>query len=338
MRPGMKSRRDRRSEEGQIIVLFALAAVAMIAMVGLVIDGGGVFAQRRAEQNGADLAAVAGANAYMNTPGVAATRRAAAITAANAVASRNGYVHGTDNMVVTVAVDYLASGANVTVGVGKPHRNSFASIVPGQASWTVTVTATAVAGVIDTAVGAAPWTMNINAFNPDGTPKYGAGNPQDFGESNGDYPTSALDIAWTDFNGFNNVNSAEVKAIIDGSNVVTATFDFQQYLGQHNQGNHTTLFGDVDNHLAGHDVPIPIVGPGPCQPNGQVDGCFKGWAMFHVISAAGGSSKTITGYFTGNFKTQPLTVGECTPAQAAAGQCGDIPNTAFDNKIVRLTN
>ena len=73
--------------------------------------------------------------------------------------------------------------------------------------------------------------------------------------------------------------------------------------------------------------------------NGQLDGCFKGWAMFHVISADGSSQKNITGYFLPDgFHNQPLTVGACTPAQLAAGQCGDIPDSPFDSKIVRLTN
>ena len=117
-----------------------------------------------------------------------------------------------------------ASGANVKVDINKPHRNSFSSIIPGQATWGVSVTATSTAGTVDTAVGAAPWTMNIGAFNGDGTPKYTSSNPQDFGEGNGsDYPLGPLDLSWTDFNGFNNVNTNEVSDIIDGSHIVTAT-------------------------------------------------------------------------------------------------------------------
>ena len=72
-----------------------------------------------------------------------------------------------------------------------------------------------------------------------------------FGEANGDYPISATDLAWTDFNGNNNVNTSEVRGIIDGSNVVTSTVDFEQYIGQHNQGNHTALYSEVNTHLAG---------------------------------------------------------------------------------------
>ncbi len=64
-----------------------------------------------------------------------------------------------------------------------------------------------------------------------------------------------------------------------------------------------------------------------------------GWAVFYVISAQGGSSKTITGYFTGNFKAYPMTVGECTPDQQANNQCGLIDGvTPFDNRVIRLTN
>ena len=59
-------RRERR-DGGQIIVIFALAAVAIIGMVGLVLDGGSTYAQRRGQQNAADLAAIAAANQYLLT-------------------------------------------------------------------------------------------------------------------------------------------------------------------------------------------------------------------------------------------------------------------------------
>jgi hypothetical protein len=330
--------RSRRREDGQILVLFALSAVAIMAAVGLVLDGGGAFAQRRVEQNGADLASLAGANVYMNTSGNAAARTAAAIGAARAAATRNGYTDGVDGATVGVTVTLLASGADVKVDLTKPHKNSFSSIIPGQSQWDVSVTATAVAGTIDTAVGAAPWTMSIDAFNTDGTPKYTSSNPHDFNETNNDYPINATDISWTDFNGFNNVNAEEVKDIVRGDRVITATFFTDQYLGQHNNGNMTTVYPVVDANLAGTTIPIPIVGPGPCDPNGQVNGCFKGWAMFYVISATGGSSKVINGYFTTDFKSQPLTVGVCTPQQQAAGQCGEIKMGPLDNRVVRLTN
>ena len=332
--------RARPAEPGQILVLFALAAVAMIAMVGLVLDGGAAFAQRRSEQNAADMAALAGANAYLNTSGSPAVRSAAAINAARSSATGNGFTDGVNGAAVSVAVTLLYEGAETRVTVTSPHSNGFARIPPlGQDHWDVSVTAAARSGVINTAYGAAPWIMNIDAFNSDGTPKYGPGNPQSFGEANGDYPVSATDIAWTDYNGYNNVNTNEVSGIIQGTNVVTATIAIDQYIGQHNDGNHTALYDEVDTFMAGADVPVPIVGPGPCDPNGQPDGCFKGWAIFHVVSAEGGSNKTITGYFTGEFIGSPLSIGSCTPQQQADGTCGVIPtSTDFDNYTVYLSD
>ncbi|MHB8891145.1 MAG: hypothetical protein ACYC65_03780, partial [Candidatus Limnocylindrales bacterium] len=297
------------------------------------------FAQRRDQQNGADVAAMAGANAYMNAGGTPATRQAAAVTAVGAAGTRNGYTDGAASTTITVDVALVSSGATVKVDITRPHVNGFARIM-GFDSWPVTVTATAVAGTIDTGIGAAPWTMSIDAFNADGSPKFTSNHA--FGEANGDYPISGSDIAWTDFNGANNVNTNEVRDIIEGDNVITATIDFNQYIGQHNQGEHTALFGDVNANMAGRDVPVPIVGPG--NPNcaapsqGHQDGCFKGWAMFHVTSAAGGNSKTITGYFLSDFVSLPLTVGECTAAQQAAGSCGVISESPFGGYVVRLTN
>jgi Tfp pilus assembly protein PilX len=340
------------AERGQILVIFALTITAVIAMVGLVLDSGSAFSQRRSEQNAADLAALAGANAYMNTEDTVAARTAAAIAGARASAIKNGYTNGVGGSTVDVVVTLQSSGADVKVNLTDDHPNSFARIIPGQESWDVSVTATAWAGVIDTAIGAAPWTMHIDAFKADGSPKYGVSNPQNFvtntsgsGPQCPDYPTNGLDMAWTDFNGFNNVNSSEVKDILDGTDVVTATFDLTdggQYLGQQNNGCHSTLWSDTNDELAGRAVPVPIVGPPTapettCKDTAYDGGCFKGWAMFYVISASGGSDKFITGYFLENFRGAPLTVGECTPTQAAAGTCGIIATTGdLDNYHVVL--
>jgi hypothetical protein len=49
----------RRRAEGQILVIAAGAMVAIVVMVGLVIDGGAVYAQQRLAQNGADAISTA---------------------------------------------------------------------------------------------------------------------------------------------------------------------------------------------------------------------------------------------------------------------------------------
>ena len=54
-------KRQRSSEEGQILVIVGVGLLAMIAMVGLVVDGGYAWGQQRQTQNGADAMANAGA-------------------------------------------------------------------------------------------------------------------------------------------------------------------------------------------------------------------------------------------------------------------------------------
>src|SRR5262249_28190867 len=144
----------------------------------------------------------------------------------------------------------------------------------------VSATATAVAGYPDTAYGAGPFIVSIRAFNSDGSPlaKYGSSDaPFGFGDSNGDVPNNAGDIAWTNY-GTGNVDSGQVMAIIQGTLVIDKTIQFGSYIGQANNGNHTTLFDSVDTYLAGHDIAIPVVDDG---------GIFQGWATFHVVSASG---------------------------------------------------
>lgn len=57
----MKVVRRLRDDEGQVLVTVALMMVGVVSVVGLVSDGGLVFAQRRDLQNVADAAAAAGA-------------------------------------------------------------------------------------------------------------------------------------------------------------------------------------------------------------------------------------------------------------------------------------
>ncbi len=84
------------------------------------------------------------------------------------------------------------------------------------------------------------------------------------------------------------------------------------YIGQQNNGVHNALFDSnspsqpsINTNLAGLDVAVPIVGPPVpgqtiCNDGTHDIGCFRGWALFHVVSAAklgGGEEGTITGYF-----------------------------------------
>jgi Flp pilus assembly protein TadG len=309
----IQARRPR--EHGQIIVLFALGLVALIAMVGLVLDGSGTYAQRRSEQNSSDLAALAGANDYLLN-----NNAASAIARARTVASLNGFTDGVGGTTVNVTID-TSNGANVKVDIQSPHANGFASVV-GMSAWTVATTATAVTGFPDTADGAAPIIFSIHAFGTDGTPLSQYSNPAHpfaFGDGNGDVPNDATDIAWTNY-GTGNVDTNEVRQIIQGNEIINKTLAFGEYIGQHNNGNHTALFSDVDQYLDGLDVPVPIV---------DDNGNFQGWATFHIVSADGGPSKTITGYFRSSFVSQRLTIDSCT-----AGSCPRF----LGSYVLKLTN
>lgn len=279
-------------QRGQILVIFALSLVSLISLTGLALDGGATFAQRRDQQTSADLAALAGANDYLIN-----NNESQAIARAEAVAASNGFTSGVDGTVVTVDID-TTNGVEVSVGIDKPHRNSFLALV-GMPQWQVSTSASALAGFPDSAAGAGPFIFSIGAFDNDGTPRYQTDT--DFGEGNGDVPVSDLDFAWTNF-GTGNVNTNEVRDIIDGTTTINKTLAYGEYIGQHNNGNHTALYGDVDTHLSGLDVPVAVV---------DSNGNFMGWATFHVNSASGGSSKHINGYFVSSFESARLTVASC---------------------------
>jgi Flp pilus assembly protein TadG len=287
-----------RSQRGQMAVIFGLLLVVMVAMVGLVLDGGSALAQRREEQNASDLGALAGANTYLLTGDSSQTT-----AAARAVAAQNGYTHGSDGVTVDVTID-TTHGAAVKVDILAPHPNTFSSVI-GFTSFQVAADATALSGIPDTVAGAGPMIFSIDAFDSNGEPlpQYGdADNPYPFNETNGDVPTSPGDIAWTNY-GTGNLNTSEVEDIILGDLVINKTLSFGEYIGQHNNGNHNALYTDVNDNLAGTDIPVPVV---------DHAGNFQGWATFHVVSAQGGSAKHVVGYIKYPHLNQLLTVGDCS--------------------------
>jgi Flp pilus assembly protein TadG len=298
---------EMRSERGQIIVIFALALVAMIAMVGLILDGGAAFAHRRDEQTASDLAALAGANAFLVNYDQPLTRDGAAVRAARESARLNGYEHGVGGISVDVSIDTTA-GARVKVDIDAPHENTFARIV-GANSWQIATTATAETGFPDTAIGAGPMLFNVGAFDTDDgvpLPQYGdPDNPFTFSHGqglSGDAPAGPDYMSWTDYTGETNDNTSIVRNIVRGETPVDVTLDRGQYIGQHNNGEHADLFEEVDTWLVGMDIPVPIV---------DENGLFQGWATFHVTSASR-PDKTVTGYFKTNFVQQRLTIRSCS--------------------------
>jgi Flp pilus assembly protein TadG len=155
-------------EQGQILIVFALSLVAIILAVGLVIDGGNAWSQRRSAQNLADFAALAGTKVIAANLAFAGTQTNTTVKAAvEASLSSNGLattVLGTDYSASYVDVSgalvagYGPTGAipagvvGVQVSPSRSFRTYFLGVV-GMPSFTASATATARAGSINPTVG-----------------------------------------------------------------------------------------------------------------------------------------------------------------------------------------
>lgn len=303
-----RSREER--ERGQMLVIFALALTAMVGMVGLIIDGGDTFLQRRDQQNVADAAAMAAGYAWVNSYD-AATAQAAG----QAVATANGYTNGVDGTIVTVTV----GSTDITVDVQRPHRNYFSGVV-GMASWDVSTTASVQAGVPNAAYGAMPLIFNQKAYDK---AENRAGNVISFSEPglfDGDVPLTDSTFNWTVFCTASgnpcNLNTDTANDLINGTgNSTWVTLD--EFIGPLNTGDHTALF----NSLAGKvDLvfPVAIV---------DDEGALQGWASFHLTGSVGGSTKQISGWFDAPMNRQDMFIDQSKPATVGA----------FDY-VVKLTN
>jgi uncharacterized membrane protein len=112
-----------RDEAGQVIVLVALMLTGLVAVVGLAVDGGIVFAQRRDLQNLADAAALAGAMQLDEQ----AYRESGAVTLDEAAAEQIATEYLTDvgDLTYTVA----ASETGVEVQVSRQAGTSFLRVI-----------------------------------------------------------------------------------------------------------------------------------------------------------------------------------------------------------------
>lgn len=296
---------EHRGERGQILIMFTLAIFVIVGMMGLVLDGGAAYAQRRAEQGVADLASMAGATAYLSTQGDVATKSAAADSAARLIATANGYTHGVDDATVEVLVSGHGFGATVRANLTDAHRNNFASLV-GMPTWDVSVTAAAETSERPNgAIGAMPLLFNAEAFPGaicDETK--GPCTPEVYqmpGGGNEDVPQDATQFNWTIFCTASgnpcNANSDGVRELIDQGGDSTTIY-LNDDIGPLNSGAHTTLFNALESHTSGV-YPVPIVND---------DGEMVGWAYFKLLSVEGGSEKVIRGYFVSPVNATQLVV------------------------------
>jgi hypothetical protein len=286
---------DRTGERGQLLVVFALTLVALIGGVGLVIDGGGTFVQKRDQQNVADAAAMAAGYAYLM--GSDATTRA------RVVATANGYTHGTAGVDVSVT----AGTTQITVTVTKPHANYFAGIL-GLPTWNVSATATVEFGVPNGVYGAMPLIFNIDAWNDAGNRSSPGGTFDEPPSGSADVPVDDAQFNWTIYCEAStdcNADSATVDSLISVGGY-DATIYLTDEINPLNAGSHTTLFDSLADHV-GESWPVGIV---------DDTGAMVGWAWFHLTGAVGGSTKQISGWFDDDINASEFRIGPSggTPA------------------------
>ena len=98
----------RQRSNGQVLIIAALGMVALVGFAALATDVGLLYANRRQMQTAADAAAIAGSNALLGS------QSSYYESAAQEVASLNGFTNGQNN--VTVAVGAPASPPNPSTG------------------------------------------------------------------------------------------------------------------------------------------------------------------------------------------------------------------------------
>ena len=157
----MEAQLEHRQERGQVLIISAFAIVVMLMITGLILDGGFGLAQRRVAQNGADLAALAGARVIASFVSGDTTNG----TDANVVASINTTVGGNNlpavsygapdgpryvdiegNQLAYVGTGAIPAGtAGVTVKTTKAWKPFFAGLF-GVSQWSTQADATARGG------------------------------------------------------------------------------------------------------------------------------------------------------------------------------------------------
>lgn len=177
----------RTRSSGQMIVLFALSLVVLILLVGLVVDGGFAFAQRRGTQNAADFAATAGTRVVAQARvgdaanGTDTNVRAAiaAVLASNHAqpsafdaATGPRYVDRSGNRLTFVGDPALAgaipaTAQGVVVGAKTSWKPFFLGII-GVSNWTASADAVAISPSTNGGGGVVPFGVSVSSVKGPG--------------------------------------------------------------------------------------------------------------------------------------------------------------------------
>lgn len=122
-----------KSEKGQALLLIAFALTALYGLVGLALDGGMAFSDRRQSQNAADGAALFAARIYAESLTASAGGTLAQVRDHTKM---NGYVHDGVNTIVTLSSSLALlkcpddeNGMDFTVTIQSTVRTSFAPVI-----------------------------------------------------------------------------------------------------------------------------------------------------------------------------------------------------------------
>lgn len=169
----MSSIADRRSQTGQVLVLFAGGVLVILLIAALVFDVGQNLVDRRTAQNASDAAALAGARylpsaIYIYHGGCAsAPGGMPAVQAACAVAADNGFVDGVDGRSVRIDKPPIAPSpfanlpGHIQVSIGTQRPSIFQGVMG------VTLQRTAATGVA-TNSSDIPLPYSLLALDPSG--------------------------------------------------------------------------------------------------------------------------------------------------------------------------
>lgn len=208
----------RTGETGQAVVVIALLMIGLVAMLGLVLDGGNAYAQRRRMQNAADAAALAGAG-RMSQSG---TSNQQVLASVNEYATRNGaspnppayYIRSNGHQMNRVAsypaYDQPPQGAvGVHVTTTLTVQTYFLGAL-GINTFTAFADAAAMAGPAGSVVGLVPWALNWDAASAPNGARVSLGSSAG---SDGTYNYESID---TDREGLGNFRDAMCAGIRQG--------------------------------------------------------------------------------------------------------------------------
>jgi hypothetical protein len=335
-------------ERGQILILFAGGLIALLLIVGLVVDGGTAFVNRRDGQNEADLAALAGTKKLADTwrqassPGVYSGGNAYQVIATSLAANdcapggictwtaryvgpRAGAVFQDLGPVLVgdTSIPGSSGGSKaigIKVDVTRTPRTFFLGVI-GQPTWIVGTTATAITGRPTGAPGGQ--LLPIGFVDPGVTLSdqtlyaltSGSNGPGNFG--------------WLSWDGSNSAGSLSTSLCTPDNPAFTLPAQFPGDPGKTNASSvRACLQQWVDNQ---ETVLIPIVyangdpaAPAGCNtggPGNKFTFCIKEIAAFKITGFAQPAVDQINGMFQG---TIPYSAGAAVPGGITA------PPTAND--------